>query len=180
MSPKFKFSGRVYYCLFHLVCPGIKFGERNFFLGLVQIEIHLFALLSFCTKPRKSFSRQIFSRDGGGTNQVETTIPVLQTLKAESQPAQDLQDCGLCKARRSSRPSKVQQNMTRAQRREEGSEAAAGLSRRRERSSRMSATSETQEHRDSIAEVLHRVIQVAAHSQRWVARTLCQFLSLYG
>ena len=70
--------------------------------------------------------------------------------------------------------------MTRAQRREEGSEAAAGLSRRRERSSRMSATSETQEHRDSIAEVLHRVIQVAAHSQRWVARVLCQFLSLYG
>ena len=44
--------------------------REKLFLGLVQIEINLSALLSFCTKPRKSFSRQIFSRDGGGTNQV--------------------------------------------------------------------------------------------------------------
>ena len=35
--------------------------REKLFLGLVQIEINLCALLSFCTKPRKSFSRQIFS-----------------------------------------------------------------------------------------------------------------------
>ena len=43
-----------------------KIWREKLSLCLVQIEIHLFALLSFCTKPRKSFSRQIFSRDGGG------------------------------------------------------------------------------------------------------------------
>ena len=52
-----------------------KIWRENLFLCSVQIEINLIALLSFCTKPRKSISRQIFSRDGGGTNQVETTIP---------------------------------------------------------------------------------------------------------
>ena len=40
--------------------------REKLFLGLVQIEINLCALLSFCTKPRKSFSCQIFSREGGG------------------------------------------------------------------------------------------------------------------
>ena len=39
---------------------------RETFSGLGQIEINLFALLSFCTKPRQSSSRQIFSREGGG------------------------------------------------------------------------------------------------------------------
>ena len=57
-----------------------KIWREKLSLCLVQIEIHLFALLSFCTKPRKSFSRQIFSREGGGTNQVESTI-YLQSAK---------------------------------------------------------------------------------------------------
>ena len=51
-----------------------KIWREKLFLGLVQIEINLCALLSFCTKPRKSFSRQIFSLEGGGTNQVESKI----------------------------------------------------------------------------------------------------------
>ena len=49
-----------------VTCPGKK-STRHFFLGLVQIEINLLALLSFCTKPRQSSSRQIFSREGGGS-----------------------------------------------------------------------------------------------------------------
>ena len=40
-----------------------KIWREKLFLGLVQIEINLCTLLSICTKPRKSFSRQIFSRD---------------------------------------------------------------------------------------------------------------------
>ena len=52
------------YCRFHLVCP---IWREELFLGLVQIEINLIALLSFCTKPRQSSSRQIFSREGGGS-----------------------------------------------------------------------------------------------------------------
>ena len=40
-----------------------KVWREKLFLGLVQIEINLCALLSFCTKPRKIFSRQILSLD---------------------------------------------------------------------------------------------------------------------
>ena len=40
-----------------------KIWREKLFLGLVQIEINLLTLLSICTKPTKSFSRPIFSRD---------------------------------------------------------------------------------------------------------------------
>ena len=40
-----------------------KIWQEKHFLCLVQIEINLCTLLSICTKHRKSFSRQIFSRD---------------------------------------------------------------------------------------------------------------------
>ena len=40
-----------------------KIWREKIFLGLVQLEIDLLALLSFCTKPRKNFSRQILSLD---------------------------------------------------------------------------------------------------------------------
>ena len=40
-----------------------KIWREKLFLGLVQNEINLFALLSICTKPRKSFSLQILSLD---------------------------------------------------------------------------------------------------------------------
>ena len=58
-----------------------KIWREKLFLGLVQIEINLCALLSFCTKPRQSSSRQIFSREGGGTNQVESTISTWNPYK---------------------------------------------------------------------------------------------------
>ena len=45
---------------------GDKIWREKPFLGLAQIEINLCALLSFCTKPRQSSSRQIFSRERGG------------------------------------------------------------------------------------------------------------------
>ena len=40
-----------------------KIWREKLFLCLVQIEINLCTLLSFCTENRKSFSRQFFSRD---------------------------------------------------------------------------------------------------------------------
>ena len=74
------------HCRFHLVCPGIKFGDGKFFWAWYKMKVkqgdysllyfhfvpilyfhfvpsNLLALLSFCTKPRKIFSRQILSLD---------------------------------------------------------------------------------------------------------------------
>ena len=47
-----------------------KFWRQKLFLCLVQIEINLIALLSFCTKPEKVSFAKFFPE----TNQVESTI----------------------------------------------------------------------------------------------------------
>ena len=58
-----------------------KILREKLFLGLVQIESKVHRLISICTKPRKSFSRQILSLDKpSGIDNTPARSPLLWTL----------------------------------------------------------------------------------------------------
>ena len=69
---KFSLMLKTRYCRFHLLWPSENLGTKKF-LVLVQIQNHLCAVLSICTKPGKIFSRPDFSR---GPKLVESTMLV--------------------------------------------------------------------------------------------------------
>ena len=66
-----------------------KIWREKLFLGLVQIESKVHRLISICTKPRKSFSRQILSLDKpsgiDNTGSKEICSPFLEILQGQPQ-----------------------------------------------------------------------------------------------
>ena len=62
------------YCRFHLVCPGIKFGERNFFWAWYKLKLICVLYFHFVPNLDKVPLAKFFPERGGGTNQVESTI----------------------------------------------------------------------------------------------------------
>ena len=72
IAPKsvFLFS---WYCRFHLICPGIKFGERNIFWAWYKLKLICVLYFHFVPSTEKD-PLAIFFSDRGGTNQVEWTI----------------------------------------------------------------------------------------------------------
>ena len=58
------------YCRFHLVCPGIKFGVRNFFWAWYKLKLICVLYFQFVPSPEKVSLTKFYP----WTNQVESTI----------------------------------------------------------------------------------------------------------
>ena len=54
------------YCRFHLVCPGIKFGERNFFWAWYKLKLICVLYFHFVPSPEKVPHAKFFPERGGG------------------------------------------------------------------------------------------------------------------
>ena len=65
-------NGTVLYCRFHLVCPGIKFGERNFFWAWYKLKLICVLCFHFVPSPEKVSLAKFYP----WTNQVQSTIQV--------------------------------------------------------------------------------------------------------
>ena len=53
-------------CRFHLVCPGIKFGERNFFWAWYKLKFICLLYFHFVPSPEKVSLAKFFPETGGG------------------------------------------------------------------------------------------------------------------
>ena len=53
------------YCRFHLVCPGIKFGERNFFWAWYKLKLICVLYFHFVPSPEKVPHAKFFPERGG-------------------------------------------------------------------------------------------------------------------
>ena len=54
------------YCRFHLVCPGIKFGVRNFFWAWYKLKLICVLYFHFVPSPEKVPHAKFFPERGGG------------------------------------------------------------------------------------------------------------------
>ena len=68
------------YCRFHLVCPGIKFGERNFFWAWYKLKLICVLYFHFVPSPEKVSLAKFYP----WTNQVESTIARISHGKISS------------------------------------------------------------------------------------------------
>jgi hypothetical protein len=60
------YYSRDYYCRFHLVCPGQKIGDRNFFWAWYKLKSICVLYFHFVPSPEKVSLAKFFPERGGG------------------------------------------------------------------------------------------------------------------
>ena len=83
----------VHYCRFHLVCPGQKIGERNFFWAWYKLKLICVLYFHFVPNLDKVPLAKFFPERGGGTNQVESTITELKKSSTVEKKLDTLTSC---------------------------------------------------------------------------------------
>ena len=77
------------YCRFHLVCPGIKFGERNFFWAWYKMKLICLLYFHFVPSPEKVSLAKFFPGTGGGQTKWNRQYKIQEGLKPDRNNARE-------------------------------------------------------------------------------------------